>query len=104
MIQIVYSEDPVKLRLLLGNFFPLFQPLLTPLVFQPKFDSSPPPRQVSRETHVHGPTKSLQSCPILLNAMDCSLPGPLSMGFSRQEYWNGLPCSSPGDLSDPGID
>ena len=28
---------------------------------------------------------------------------PLSMGFSRQEYWNGLPCSPPGDLPDPGI-
>ena len=28
---------------------------------------------------------------------------PLSMGFSRQEYWNGLPFPSPGDLRDPGI-
>ena len=28
---------------------------------------------------------------------------PLSMEFSRQEYWSGLPCSSPGDLTDPGI-
>ena len=28
---------------------------------------------------------------------------PLSMGFSRQEYWSGLPVPSPGDLSDPGI-
>ena len=28
---------------------------------------------------------------------------PLSMGFSRQEYWNGLPCSLPGDLPNPGI-
>ena len=28
---------------------------------------------------------------------------PLSMGFSRQEYWRGLPFPSPGDLSDPGI-
>ena len=28
---------------------------------------------------------------------------PLSMGFSRQEYWSGLPCLPPGDLSDPGI-
>ena len=27
---------------------------------------------------------------------------PLSMGFSRQEYWSGLPCPSPGDLADPG--
>ena len=29
---------------------------------------------------------------------------PLSMGFSRQEYWSGLTCPSPGDLSDPGIE
>ena len=29
---------------------------------------------------------------------------PLSMGFSRQEYWNGLPFPSSGDLPDPGIE
>ena len=29
---------------------------------------------------------------------------PLSMEFSRQEYWSGLPCSPPGDLLDPGIE
>ena len=29
---------------------------------------------------------------------------PRSMGFSRQEYWSELPCSSPGDLPDPGIE
>ena len=29
---------------------------------------------------------------------------PLSMGFSRQEYWSGLRCSSPGDLPNPGIE
>ena len=28
---------------------------------------------------------------------------PLSMGFSRQEYWSGLPCPPPGYLYDPGI-
>ena len=27
---------------------------------------------------------------------------PLSLGFPRQEYWSGLPCSPPGDLLDPG--
>jgi len=26
------------------------------------------------------------------------------MGFSRKEYWSGLPCPSPGDLADPGIE
>ena len=30
-------------------------------------------------------------------------PTPLSVGFSRQEYWSGLPFPSPGDLADPGI-
>ena len=29
---------------------------------------------------------------------------PLSMGFSRQEYWNGWPFPSPGDLPDPGVE
>ena len=28
---------------------------------------------------------------------------PLSVGFSRQEYWRGLPCPPPGDLPNPGI-
>ena len=29
---------------------------------------------------------------------------PLSMGFSRQGHWNGLPCPSPGNLPDPGTE
>ena len=33
-----------------------------------------------------------------------ALQAPLSMGFSRQEYWNGLPCPPPEDLPDPGIE
>ena len=33
-----------------------------------------------------------------------TLQAPLSMGFLRQEYWSGLPCTSPGDLSNPGIE
>ena len=33
--------------------------------------------------------------------VDCQ--APLSVGFSRQEYWSGLPCPSPGDLSNSGI-
>ena len=44
-----------------------------------------------------------QLCPTLCNPMDCSLPGYLSMEFSRQEYWSGLPFPSPGDLPHPGI-
>ena len=44
------------------------------------------------------------SCPTLCDPVDCSPPAPLSMGFSRQEYWNGLPFPSPGDLPDPGVE
>ena len=33
-----------------------------------------------------------------------ALQAPLFMEFSRQEYWSGLPCPSPGDLPDPGIE
>ena len=39
--------------------------------------------------------KSLQSCLTLSNTMDCSPPAPPSMGFSRQEYWSGVPLPSP---------
>ena len=45
-----------------------------------------------------------QLCPTLCDPKDCSYQAPLSMEFSRQEYWSGLPFPSPGDLSDPGIE
>ena len=41
-----------------------------------------------------------QSCPTLCNFMDCETP--LSMGFSRQEYWSGLSFLPSGVLSNPG--
>ena len=34
----------------------------------------------------------------------CDPTGSRSMGFSRQEYWSGLPCPPPRDLPDPGIE
>ena len=45
-----------------------------------------------------------QSCPTLCDPMDCSRQAPLSIEFSRQEYWSGWPFPSPGDLPDPGIE
>ena len=44
-----------------------------------------------------------QSCLTLCDPMDCSPPGYSSMEFFRQEYWNGLPFPSPGDLPDPCV-
>ena len=43
---------------------------------------------------------SLQPCG--LGTVACQ--APLSMGFSRQAYWSGLPCPSPRDLPNPGIE
>ena len=47
-----------------------------------------------------------QSCQTLCDPVDGSPPGqaPLSMGFSRPEYWSGKPIPSPVDLSNPGIE
>ena len=47
--------------------------------------------------------KSLQSCPTLCDPITAAYQAPPSLGFSRQEYWSGLPLSSPGDIPDPGI-
>ena len=47
----------------------------------------------------------LQLCLTLCNSMDCiANRAPLSTGCSWQEYWSGLPFSSPGDLPNPGIE
>ena len=40
-----------------------------------------------------------QSCPTLSNPMNCSLPGSSTHGFSRQEYWSGVPLPSPSKAS-----
>ena len=47
--------------------------------------------------------KVTQSCLTLVTPWTVARKVPLSMGFSRQEFWSGLPFPSPGDLPDPGI-
>ena len=44
-----------------------------------------------------------QSSPTPCNPMDCICQAPLSVGFSKQEYWSGLPFPSSWDLPDPGM-
>ena len=48
--------------------------------------------------------KSLQLRPTLCDPADCSPPGSSAHGFSRQEYWSGLPFPPSGDLPDSGIE
>ena len=43
-------------------------------------------------------------CSTLATPWTVARQAPLSMGFSRQEYWSILPFLSPGDLPDPGIE
>ena len=43
-------------------------------------------------------------CPTLATPWTVACQATLSMGFSRQEYWSGLPFPSPGDLPDLGIE
>ena len=45
-----------------------------------------------------------RSCLTLCDPNDCSPQAPLSIEFSRQEYWSGLPFPSPGDLPNSGIE
>ena len=42
--------------------------------------------------------------PLCVTLWTIACQAPLSMGFSRQGYWSGLPCSPPGDLPNPGIE
>ena len=44
-----------------------------------------------------------QLCLTLCDPRTVAHQAPLSMVFSRKEYWSGLPCPSKWDLSDPGI-
>ena len=49
--------------------------------------------------------KLLQLCPTLCNTVDyIAHQAPLSLGFSRKEYWTRLPFPTPGDLPNPGIE
>ena len=48
--------------------------------------------------------KSLSHVGLFSTPWTVACQAPPSMGFSRQEYWNGLPCPSPGDFLDPRIE
>ena len=48
--------------------------------------------------------KSLSRVQLFATPWTVAYQASPSMGFSRQEYWDGLPFPSPGDLPDPGIE
>ena len=84
---------------------------LSPLAFTefPNTSLQPISHKESTNTHQCGQdvcvlAKLLQSCLTLCDPVDCSPPASCPWGFSRQEYLSGLPCPSPGDIPNPGIE
>ena len=55
-------------------------------------------------TRGYGAGLVAKSCPILAIPWTVACQAPLSMGFSRLEYWSGLTFLSPEDLPNPGIE
>ena len=55
-------------------------------------------------TKVKSESEVAQSCPTLATPWTAAYQAPLSMGFSRQEYWSGLRCPPTEDLPDPWIE
>ena len=68
--------------------------LLLPFCWQVFTDIS---KGLFRSVCVHA--QSLQLCPTLCDPTDVARQDPLSMGFSRQEYWSGVPCPPPRDTT-----
>ena len=97
------------LLLLLSRFHPVQLRRQQPTRFPRPWD--PPGKNTGEGCHfllqcmeVKVKVKSLSRVPLLLTPWTAAYQAPLSMGFPRQEYWNGLPFPFPGDLTDPGME
>ena len=55
-------------------------------------------------TSTESESEDAQSCELFVKPWPIAYRAPLSMEFSKQEYWSGLPFHSPGDLPGPGIE
>ena len=89
---------------------PIFYLILYSLQYLPILLSSDTPNQLLNwrgwdklRVHAFILSHSSSVC-ILMIPWTVAFQVPLSMGFSRQEYWSGLPCPPPGDLPNPGIE
>ena len=67
-------------------------------------DNSAQKRTKDLNRHFSREVKSLSRVQLFATPWTVAYQAPPSMGFSRQEYWSGLPLPSPGDLPDPGIE
>ena len=86
------AELPTKARLCRQP------PQPVPVAVSPWATCSLPPSQI-----LYIVVKSVSRVRLLVTPWTVAHQAPLSMGFSRQAYWSGLPFPSPGDLPEPGI-
>ena len=84
----------MKLRNILQGYFPHFYFRNVSLVIQAQFD----------KLKGKGKVKSLSCVRLFVTPWTVAHQAPLSMEFSNQEYWSGLPFPSPADLPKPGIE
>ena len=85
------------------SFKPTF--LLSSFTFIKRlFSSSLSAIRVVSSVYLKVKVKSLSRVRLFATPWTVAYQAPLPMGFSRQEYWSGLPFPSPGDLPDPGIE
>ena len=77
----------------------------SPAIQADSLPSEPPGKPRNHKmNHVHGVLSCFSPVPLLATPWTITRQAPLSMGFSRQEYWSGLPRSPPGDLPSPGTE
>ena len=56
----------------------------------------------TREAYIYASVQSLSRVQLFATPWTAACQAPLSIGFSREEYWSGMPCPPPGGLPDPG--
>ena len=76
----------------------------TLLILRIKQTGSENPVYISGNSTQCSEVKSLSRVRLFATPWTVAYQASPSMGFSRQEYWSGLPFPSPGDLPDPGIE
>ena len=76
----------------------------TSILFLDNCGHSFKPHQSSTSGCLSKISYNLCACALFVTPWTVARQAPLSMGFSRQEYWSGLPCPPPGDLPNPGME
>ena len=67
-------------------------------------EETEPSYTVKKKERERERVKSLSRVQLLATPWTVAYQAPMSMGFSRQAYWSGLPFPIPGDLPDPGME